>query len=273
MSLLWKLQVENAYLKKESSLYLTSIDRHMVNRYKRHIEEAHYAWLHPNIQKYYKLENPDYQLITITFDPDLFGEYNDPELEKRYIFHQLMEAINKGYFYSFVGCFEYQKNGTVHAHVAAHLAISWLEIYQFLKSKFTANPKNRYAVNFGEHKLTRRWLCYLNGCNYPEEEQTDHIFSFSWQHTLDDENWFIDKYLYNLENPSVASVDVDEGGTAPPQVDSIDKVPSESNEVTQTVSSIPRTIRTKIYMIQHYYDQIKDIEKTLPEKYKFNLTK
>jgi len=198
MSLIWKLQVENAFLKQQQSLYLSSITYSMIKYYERFIEQAYYAWIHPNFQKYYELNDPNYQLITITFDPSLFGEYNEPESEKQYILHELMKCIDKGYFNSFVGCFEYQENGTIHAHLAAHLAINWREIYKYLKSRFTANPKNIYAINFGEHKLTARWLCYLNKCNYPPEKQSNHIFSFGWQHSLDDENWFLNKHIQEL---------------------------------------------------------------------------
>ena len=76
----------------------------------------------------------------------------------------------------------------------------------YLKSRFTANPKNIYAINFGEHKLTARWLCYLNKCNYPVEKQSQHIFSFGWQHSLDDENWYLNKNI-NLYECSEATPD------------------------------------------------------------------
>jgi len=257
MSLIWKLQVENAFLKQKQSLYLDSITYSMVKYYERYIEQAYYAWIHPNFQKYYEINNPDYQLITITFDPSLFGEYNDPESEKQYILHELMKCIDKGYFNSFVGCFEYQENGTIHAHLAAHLAINWREIYKYLKSRFTANPKNIYAINFGEHKLTPRWLCYLNKCNYPPEKQSQHIFTFGWQHSLDDENWFLNKSNKECSVATASILGKDE------TMNTVD--PTKVGSCVSVAPKIPGAVRTfnKIQNEAAKKAQIQDYEKQI----------
>jgi len=99
-------------------------------------------FLRPN----YIGENTEYKFITITFDPKKFGLFNVKSDEQNYILKQLLKCIKANQIKSLAGCFEYQKNGTTHAHLIARVTCSNTTLEDTLKMKFTDDTKNKYAV-------------------------------------------------------------------------------------------------------------------------------
>lgn len=91
-------------------------------------------------------ETSDYKFITITFDPKKFGLYNVRSDEQNYILKQLLKLIKANKVKTLAGCFEYQKNGTTHAHLLARVTCSNTDIEDYLRPKFTDDPKNKYAI-------------------------------------------------------------------------------------------------------------------------------
>lgn len=101
--------------------------------------------------------------ITITFDPSKFGIDNDSEQERVYILHKLEKAINKIYIKRYYGCFEYQKNGTIHAHLVVDVGIaSPHDIRKHLKPYFTNNMRNLHAVQVEFPKSLSKVFRYIN---------------------------------------------------------------------------------------------------------------
>lgn len=95
--------------------------------------------------KYYG-EMTDYGFLTITFDPKRFGLFNSPAAEKNYIFKQLINSINNNNILQLTGCFEYQKNGTTHAHLIIKTHYNSKQIEDLFTPHFTDDPKNKYAI-------------------------------------------------------------------------------------------------------------------------------
>lgn len=102
------------------------------------------------LNKYGKLS--DYHFLTLTFDPQKFGLFNNPQDEKNYIFATLYKA--RKWIKQLTGCFEYQKTGTTHAHLILSLNSSPnssypesdKEIEDWFRKFYTDNPKNKYAI-------------------------------------------------------------------------------------------------------------------------------
>jgi len=88
----------------------------------------------------------DYGFLTITFDPNKFGLFNQPKDEQNYIFKQLKQAITDQYIFQLTGCFEYQKNGAVHAHLIIKSDYTNSQIEDYFRLHFTNDPRNRYAI-------------------------------------------------------------------------------------------------------------------------------
>lgn len=101
--------------------------------------------------KYYG-EMKDYQFLTITFDPNKFGIFNQPSDEQNYIFCYLKRAImtsiapKPSFITQLTGCFEYQKNGTTHAHIIIKSDYTTKQVEDFFRPFFTDDPKNKYAI-------------------------------------------------------------------------------------------------------------------------------
>lgn len=131
-----KLTYELSYLRKGSNSLLVLKDD-----YSKHFETDN-KFLPIN----YYGEMSDYQFLTITFDPQKFGLFNQPKDEQNYIFKYLTKSINKGFIKQLTGCFEYQKNGTTHAHIIIHTNYKPKEIEDHFRPSFTDDLKNRYAI-------------------------------------------------------------------------------------------------------------------------------
>jgi len=95
--------------------------------------------------KYYG-EMIDYAFLTITFDPNKFGIFNQRVDEQNYIFRTLHKSIKKEYIKQLTGCFEYQKNGTTHAHIIIKTEYNDSKIEDFFRPFYTDDPKNKYAI-------------------------------------------------------------------------------------------------------------------------------
>ncbi len=116
-------------------------------------------------------------------------------------------------FNSFIGCFETQKRGAIHAHLAIDLKGDETKLYQYLKRKFTNNPYNNLAIDLGKHALFAGWLCYINGCN-KGQDRADHKFYYNIPADFD----FLQEWNFpnhNLLMPS-ESAEKFTGGTVPP---------------------------------------------------------
>jgi len=87
-----------------------------------------------------------YRFLTITFDPKKFGQYNDNSLERNYIFKTIRKAIDDQLIEQVTGCFEYQKNGTTHAHMIISTQRADDVIEDFFRPYYTDDKRNKYAI-------------------------------------------------------------------------------------------------------------------------------
>lgn len=98
--------------------------------------------------------------ITITFDPDKFGHYNDNNKEEDYILYILAKLYKDEIIKNFYGCFEKHKSGTIHSHLIANI----YDISKFrtlIKKSFTNNARNMRAIDIGTYKL-KKSIDYIN---------------------------------------------------------------------------------------------------------------
>lgn len=84
--------------------------------------------------------------LTITFDPAKFGQYNKNSDEQNYIFYTLDKALNDQIIDNLTGCFEYQENGTTHAHILIDTQVSRQQVENYFKLFYTDRPNNKRAV-------------------------------------------------------------------------------------------------------------------------------
>lgn len=120
--------------------------------------------------------------ITLTFDPSRFGESNSPKSEELYFLDIILSAIQKELLLPPVyGCFELQKNGSIHTHFIANTTTQEItslsesrisEIRNHFKTKLTDNTQNRNAVHMGNYR-ERKSLDYIN-----KEEPYKRFYSF-----------------------------------------------------------------------------------------------
>lgn len=87
-----------------------------------------------------------YKFLTITFDPTKFGHYNNIEAEKNYILYTLRMLTKKNVITQLSGCFEFQKNGTTHAHVLIRTSSENKKIEELLRPYYTDNKRNVRAI-------------------------------------------------------------------------------------------------------------------------------
>lgn len=109
---------------------------------------------------------PHFKFITITFDPQRFGINNDPDKEKNYILWHLTRIQKQQWCTTYSGCFEKQKNGTIHAHLIMGTNYE-IEVYKYLKKQFTNNPNNRVAIRIDPAKT--KAMEYIR-------KESDHYF-------------------------------------------------------------------------------------------------
>lgn len=88
----------------------------------------------------------EYHFLTITFDPSKFGLFNNHQDEQNYIFKTVRHCIKKEAIRQLTGCFEYQQNGTTHAHMIIRSDLNDRDIEDLLRPYYTDNEKNRYAI-------------------------------------------------------------------------------------------------------------------------------
>ncbi len=63
-----------------------------------------------------------------------------------YIFRSLYNAINQSIITQLIGCFEYQKNGSIHAHAIIKSKLTTQEIDAYFAPQFTDIIKKQYAI-------------------------------------------------------------------------------------------------------------------------------
>jgi len=127
--------------------------------------------------KYYG-EMIDYGFLTITFDPNKFGLFNQPSDEKNYIFKKLYKSITDQYINQLTGCFEFQKNGTVHAHIIIKTTYKPKEIEDYFRPFFTDDPKNKYAI--------KSYLLQKEKCEAYLQKESEEFFRYDPVRGLDD---------------------------------------------------------------------------------------
>lgn len=131
---------ELKYLRKESNKHLL-----LEKDYSKYFETDN-RYLPLNLYG----KHTDYHFLTLTFDPAKFGLFNNPCDEKNFIFATLYKA--RKWIRHLTGCFEYQKNGTTHAHLLLSLLqtpnspSSDKDIEDWFRKFYTDNPKNKYAI-------------------------------------------------------------------------------------------------------------------------------
>lgn len=89
---------------------------------------------------------PSYRFLTITFDPTKFGHFNPIHAEQKYILYALYKSYKSNKIKQMSGCFEFQKNGTTHAHVLIRTSETDKDIQDYLRPLFTDSKRNQRAV-------------------------------------------------------------------------------------------------------------------------------
>lgn len=92
----------------------------------------------------YMGDKSDYRFLTITFDPSKFGLFNNHQDEQNYIFRTLYKSRHM--IKQLTGCFEYQQNGSTHAHMIIRTSYTDKEIEDYLRPMYTDNTRNKYAI-------------------------------------------------------------------------------------------------------------------------------
>ena len=242
----------NNGLMDKKNLRLESVSKYAIAEFQKYITIS-------NCEQCYEIEDfttlqPNHFFVTITFDPNLFGEDNNEEDEMNYILNELMQLIKMKYTNAFYGCFEFQNKGAIHAHVAMSVLFSYKEIYKYLKSRFTVNKMNRNAIDIGLMKGD--WCCYINKCNKPDERG----------------NTF---FRYNLKSFKLYNFKINSGedGQSP---DESTQVKTESSPsvlvsgvapIRPELADIPKSIAFKINLINYYKKEIKKISSNIPQKF------
>lgn len=107
------------------------------------------------------IEEREYVFITLTFDPEKFGQNNDPEDEKKYLLFLISKLVRSDNLSQVYGSFEYQKNGSIHCHF-----ISKFSDYGYIKQQFkkglTNRPRNDKAVDIKPVKGLKKLWDYIN---------------------------------------------------------------------------------------------------------------
>lgn len=150
----YKCQIKDLKLQVEKLTYELSYLRKGSN--KQLIKEIDFSKHFETDNKFlpinYYGQMSDYQFLTITFDPQKFGLFNQPSDEQNYIFQKLWQSTHTAiiprscYITQLTGCFEYQKNGTTHAHIIIRTEYKPKEIEDYFRPFFTDDPKNKYAI-------------------------------------------------------------------------------------------------------------------------------
>lgn len=126
------------------------------------------------LDNYYPIDHDQlssYKFITITFDPTKFGTQQLDQQRKDYILHHLIKLYDNEMIKNFYGCFEYHKNGIVHSHIIAQTYVPQ-DVYSYLKTKFTDNAKNKYAIQIDPAKIPQA-IDYIN------KESTNYFIKIS----------------------------------------------------------------------------------------------
>jgi len=116
----------------------------------------------------YKSKLTNASFFTITFDPSKFGTQPFEDERKEYILHALTKSIKTEYFTEICGCFEYHKNGIVHAHFIVITAFRQ-QLKDCLIPYFTNNKRNLKCIDAGPAK-------YPQAMDYLTKESTDYFY-------------------------------------------------------------------------------------------------
>lgn len=117
----------------------------------------------------YKSKLSNAYFITITFDPNKFGVAQLEDERKQYILYSLYKCIKSELLTEVYGCFEYHKNGLVHAHAILITGYP-KEIQQKLHPLYTDNTKNKVVIQIDKAK-------HPQAQQYIEKEST-HYFHY-----------------------------------------------------------------------------------------------
>lgn len=138
-----QLKKDNHQLKVQLQYYTKSIPEILTinSDYKKHFDTSTFFLDFKN-----PINKSDYKFITITLDPSKFGLFNQDEPQMNYIFRSLYNAINKSIITQLIGCFEYQKNGSIHAHAIIKSKLTTQEIDAYFAPQFTDITKKQFAI-------------------------------------------------------------------------------------------------------------------------------
>ncbi|WP_445769537.1 hypothetical protein [Rheinheimera sp.] len=138
-----QLKKDNHQLKVQLQYYTKSIPEILTinSDYKKHFDTSTFFLDFKN-----PINKSDYKFITITLDPSKFGLFNQDEPQMNYIFRSLYNAINQSIITQLIGCFEYQKNGSIHAHAIIKSKLTTQEIDAYFAPQFTDIIKKQYAI-------------------------------------------------------------------------------------------------------------------------------
>lgn len=108
-----------------------------------------------------QIDEREFIFITLTFDPEKFGQNNQPEDEKSYLLSVISKLVKTNNLQEIYGSFEYQKNGAIHCHFISKFS-DYSYIKKQLKVAMTNRPRNEKAIDIKSVKgITKLWN-YIN---------------------------------------------------------------------------------------------------------------
>jgi hypothetical protein len=231
---------ENALLKKE--IYLLKFELRRIKSETSELLAHNYKYREYMIKYHLQLseqpinyaitELPKTYFITITYDPDHTGFWNDENHEKVYILWHLWQCIELGHLLDFYGCFEKQSNGRIHSHLIAK-SYNPKDCEDYLIKQFTTkNKKQQRAVQMDPAKVP-------NSIDYIEK-------TLSTKKNLEELKFGFFKYYKDYNPPASRSESFFQEGE--PVGDALISERKVCCENAQSCYNIPKLKPTKSYI-------------------------
>lgn len=126
-------------------------------------------------EQHYNIYLQQFRFITMTFDPSKWGLQQKESIRKDNILYQLSQELKNRTIINLFGCFEYHKNGILHAHAIFTVNTTTAnesELYKRLKSVLTDNTRNKIAFQQGPAKFPQ-------SVEYITKESNEYFYSQS----------------------------------------------------------------------------------------------
>lgn len=153
------LKMRNDFLLKRCS-YLPEINSHYnINLFDREMIDFNHFWAGQFLDQF-----DSFYAITITFDPQKFKQILIvPDSDQIvYIEKCIQLMIEGGFLTDLYGCFEYQKNGTIHFHGVFSSYKYPYELEKTFLEYFTNKIERQYAIKIKPVDNLQKWISYIN---------------------------------------------------------------------------------------------------------------